>query len=60
MEFRNESKNFKEALFSNEIEERSYTKAVHALKAWLVIAIRRRRWGFMDWVGVEGICGCGS
>ena len=43
-------------------ERRRYTKKVHPLKAWVGPSIvkRRKREDFMGWVGVEGICGCGS
>ena len=49
--------------FFNDINARwSFTKEVHPLKAWVGPSIvkRRRTWDFMDWVGVEGISGCGS
>ena len=43
-------------------ERRRYTKKVHPLKAWVGPSIvkRGRRGDFMGWVGVEGVCGCGS
>ena len=43
-------------------ERRRYTKKVNPLKAWVGPSIvkRGRRGDFMGWVGVEGICGCGS
>ena len=49
--------------FFNEIDaRRGYTGKVHPLKAWIGPSIvkRRRRGNFMSWVGVEGVCGCGS
>ena len=43
-------------------ERRRYSKKVHPLKAFVGPSIvkRGRREEFMGWVGVEGICGCGS
>ena len=49
--------------FFNEIDaRRRYTGKVHPLKAWVGLSIvkRGRREGFIGWVGVEGVCGCGS
>ena len=53
----------RETLFFYEIDERRrYTKKVHPLKAWVGPSIVKggRRGDFMGWVGVEGICECGS
>ena len=46
----------------NDIDVRRYTRKVQPLKAWVGPSIvkRRRRGYFMGWVGVEGVCGCGS
>ena len=39
-----------------------YTKKVHPLKAisWPLHREKKNKRGFMGWVGVEGVCGCGS
>ena len=49
--------------FFNDIDERRrYTKKVHPLKAWVgpLHREKKNKRGFMDWVGVEGVCGRGS